>query len=156
MKSTDHCPCGTALPYEVCCARYHHGTAAPTAEALMRSRYSAYVLKLVDYLRDTWHDSTRPAKLGFETNEPIWCGLAILDTRGGSESEQTGEVEFIARWFTKDGKCGALHERSRFVHEEGRWYYVDGELMPTTSSKVGRNEPCPCGSGKKFKQCCGR
>lgn len=122
----------------------------------MRSRYCAYVLKLADYLRDTWHASTRPATLTFASDEPEWCGLEIRDIRGGSEMDQYGEVEFIARWLSPDGRCGALHERSRFVREEGRWYYVDGELMPTAISKVGRNDPCPCGSGRKFKHCCGR
>lgn len=156
MSPSDLCPCGSGHSYEACCGRYHHGVAAPTAEALMRSRYSAYVLRLAGYLLDTWHAAMRPATLAFETSEPVWCGLEILATRGGSETEQAGEVEFIARWFTREGKCGALHERSRFVHEGERWYYVDGELMPTASSKVGRNEPCPCGSGRKFKQCCGR
>lgn len=122
----------------------------------MRSRYSAYVLKLTDYLRDTWHVSTRPVTLTFDNDEPEWCGLQIRHTSGGSETDQTGEVEFIARWFSRDDRTGSLHERSRFVREAGRWYYVDGELFPTLAAKVGRNDPCPCGSGKKYKQCCGR
>ncbi|HEY0721074.1 MAG TPA: YchJ family metal-binding protein [Gammaproteobacteria bacterium] len=151
-----YCPCGSGLTYQACCSRYHDGLAAPSAEALMRSRYSAYVLKLAEYLRATWHSSTRPATLSFASDEPKWCGLQILHTCGGSESERQGEVEFIARWISVDGKCGALHERSRFLREEGRWFYLDGELFPTVAMKVSRNAPCPCRSGKKFKQCCGR
>lgn len=156
MNPTTPCPCGSGRTYEACCARYHHGLAAPTAETLMRSRYSAYVLKLPDYLRDTWHTTTRPASLIFGSDEPDWCGLQIRHTRGGSEMDSNGEVEFIARWRAPDGRTGALHERSRFVREEGRWYYVDGELFPSTTTKVSRNAPCPCGSGRKFKQCCAR
>lgn len=154
--NTTRCPCGSPLNYEDCCAPYHHGAAAPTAASLMRSRYSAYVLKLADYLRDSWHASTRPATLAFAGDDPQWCGLEIRQTRGGSADDQHGEVEFIAHWLAADGKTGALHERSRFVREEGRWYYVDGELFPVTVRKPGRNDPCPCGSGRKYKQCCGR
>lgn len=156
MTPATLCPCGSHLSYEACCARYHHGIAAPTAESLMRSRYCAYVLKLANYLRDTWHASTRPATLTFNGDEPQWCGLEIRQTSGGSESDQAGEVEFIAHWLAADGRTGALHERSCFVRDEGRWYYVDGELFPVIARKAGRNDPCPCGSGKKFKQCCRR
>ncbi len=156
MLSSKYCPCGSSLTYEACCARFHQGLAAPTAEALMRSRYSAYVLKLADYLRATWHPSTCPATLIFSSDEPNWCGLEIRDSSGGHANEQGGEVEFIAKWVSADGRCGALHERSRFVREEGRWYYLDGELFPTACTKVGRNDLCPCGSSKKFKQCCGK
>jgi len=156
MTLTNLCPCGSGLAYEQCCGRYHHGAAAPTAETLMRSRYSAYVLNLIDYLQTTWHPSTRPATLDFDKDAPHWCGLEILAHKGGSVTEEQGEVEFVAHWVTDDGKRGALHELSRFVHEHGQWYYLDGELIPTPTRKIGRNEPCPCGSGKKFKQCCGR
>lgn len=156
MILSSACPCGSNLTYGACCARYHNGAHAPNAEALMRSRYSAYVLKLSDYLRDTWHPNTRPATITFGGDEPTWCGLKIRNNLGGSETDQQGEVEFIAHWFSREGKCGVLHERSGFVCEEGRWYYVDGEIFPTVTAKVGRNDPCPCGSGRKFKQCCGR
>ena len=156
MKPPISCPCGSGIGYEACCARYHNGLAALTAETLMRSRYSAYVLKLGTYLRDTWHSAARPVTLSLNNDETRWCGLEIIQCHGGSANDQTGEVEFIARWLAPDGRCGELHERSRFVCEERRWYYVDGELFPATITKVGRNDPCPCGNGRKFKQCCGR
>lgn len=156
MKPATFCPCGSNLSYEICCGRYHKGGAAPTAESLMRSRYSAYVLRLVGYVTDTWHHTTRPATLSFDSAEPAWCGLTICNTSGGSASDQAGEVEFIARWCKPDGQCGALHERSHFIREEGRWYYVDGTLLPAPTAKIGRNDPCHCGSGRKFKLCCGR
>lgn len=122
----------------------------------MRSRYSAYVLHLADYLSATWHSSTRPPELSFDDSEPRWCGLEILSTRQGGEDGERGEVEFVAQWLAPEGRSGGLHERSRFVREAGCWYYVDGDILPTVVHKVGRNEPCPCGSGKKFKQCCGK
>jgi len=156
MNPANPCPCGSGRAYEACCGRYHGGIRASTAEALMRSRYSAYVLKLSDYLRDTWHSGTRPAMLDLERDDAKWCGLEIRQISGGSEMDQNGEIEFVARWLSSDGRCGALHERSRFVREAGHWLYVDGELLPSAVSKVGRNDPCPCGSGKKYKQCCGR
>ncbi len=109
----------------------------------MRSRYSAYVLKLSDYLLDTWHASTRPLNLDISSDDTPWLRLLIIAT----ESEH---VEFAAFY-----RGGQLHEKSRFVNEEGRWYYLDGEVLPPIEEKVGRNAPCPCGSGKKFKRCCG-
>lgn len=156
MNTSNPCSCGSGQTYEHCCGRYHHGSAAPTAEALMRSRYCAYVLQLVSYLRDTWHPSTRPSTLHFDGDEPRWCGLEIRDVSAGGAGDQEGVVEFVAHWLSSDAKCGALHERSRFVCEGGRWFYVDGTLYPSAIVKVGRNDPCPCGSGRKFKQCCGR
>jgi SEC-C motif-containing protein len=109
----------------------------------MRSRYSAYVLKNSDYLRATWHPSTRPAGLDISDDETPWQRLLIVST--GEEF-----VEFAAFY-----QGGQLHERSRFAREGGRWFYLDGELLPPLEDKVGRNAPCPCGSGKKYKRCCG-
>ena len=113
----------------------------------MRSRYSAYVLKLSDYLRETWHPSTRPADLDISSDETPWQRLLIVSS---SEGISEGVVEFAAFY-----QGGQLHERSRFVREGGCWFYVDGELLQPLEEKVGRNDPCPCGSGKKFKRCCG-
>ena len=123
----DACPCQSARSYEACCGRYHAGALhlhAPTAEALMRSRYSAFVLGLTDYLLATWHASTRPASL--EPNEPglKWLGLEIK--RHQLDDADHARVEFVAR-SKLGGRAHRLHELSRFVREDGRWFYVDGE-----------------------------
>ena len=152
MQPEQRCPCGSNKSYDECCAPLHRGEhLAPTAEALMRSRFSAYVMKNAGYITTTWHASTRPAGLDLSVDDTRWQRLAILATENGGEDDVAGFVEFVA-WFPG----GQLHERSRFVKEDGRWLYVDGEILPPVSEvKVGRNDPCPCGSGKKFKKCCG-
>ncbi|MEN8169749.1 MAG: YchJ family protein [Pseudomonadota bacterium] len=145
------CPCGSGNPLDDCCGRYHSGEVAPTAEALMRSRYSAYGLKNSAYLRDTWHPSTCPAELNISNDDTPWQRLVIITTEKGGAGEMDGVVEFAAFY-----QGGQLHERSRFLREGERWYYLDGELLPPhTIDKAGRNAPCPCGSGRKFKRCCG-
>ncbi len=139
------CPCGSGKPLVDCCGRYHAGEAAPTAEVLMRSRYSAYVLKLSDYLLETWHSSSRPVALNVEEDAIAWLRLQIIDSG-------TDWVEFAAFF-----QGGQLHERSRFVYENGRWFYIDGEVLPPLAvEKPGRNSLCPCGSGNKYKRCCGQ
>jgi SEC-C motif-containing protein len=100
---------------------------APDAQSLMRSRYSAFVLGLVDYLRDTWHPSTRPASLERSAPALEWLGLQVR--RCVSIDADHSEVEFVAR-SRLAGRASRLHETSRFVHEDGRWYYVDGDLHP--------------------------
>lgn len=121
------CPCDSGQTYAQCCAPAHTGTQLPThAEALMRSRYSAYVLGLRDYLLASWHASTRPAELDLtETPAPKWIGLRIV--RHTPLDATHAEIEFIAR-YRLNGRAARLHENSRFVHEEGRWLYVDGDL----------------------------
>jgi SEC-C motif-containing protein len=118
------CPCGAAS-YAACCGRYHNGIAAPDAAALMRSRYSAYVLKLQDYLLATWHPSTRPAALDLAADNTKWLGLEVI--KHLTESEDCATVEFVAR-YKIGGRAHRLHEVSRFVREEGLWFYVDGEF----------------------------
>ena len=119
------CPCGTALLRAECCGRLHDGTAtAATAEQLMRSRYSAFVLGDPGYLLATWHPSTRPAALDLDTGVR-WTGLDVLGTAGGSPLETEGTVEFRAHYVTA-GRAGAQHERSRFLRDRGRWFYLDG------------------------------
>lgn len=148
---SEACHCGSGRPYAVCCEPLHRGDAAASAVSLMRSRYCAYVLKLSDYLSATWHASTRPPGLDVADDDTPWQQLEIRASRGGGECDTEGEVEFVAHF-----AGGQLHERSRFVKERGRWFYLDGEILPpVTAAKVGRNAPCPCGSGKKFKKCCG-
>lgn len=119
------CPCGTGLPYAECCGRLHDGTAtATTAEQLMRSRYSAFVVGDAGYLLGTWHPSTRPRSLDLDDGVR-WTGLEVLATAGGGMLAADGTVEFRARYLV-DRAPGAQHERSRFVREGGRWSYLDG------------------------------
>lgn len=120
------CPCGNGA-YAQCCAPFHEGAAAPTAEALMRSRYSAYVLGLEAYLLASWHVSTRPPRvLGPEHAQVKWLGLEVR--RSGARGEHEAFVEFVARSRPGGGRAERLHEISRFLREDGRWYYVDGEF----------------------------
>ena len=125
------CPCSRSLDYEACCAPFHGGAAAPDAESLMRSRYSAHVLGLDDYLRATWHPSTRPASLADPDRVATrWLGLEVrrvLPPRVEADGVERAWVEFVARWRVA-GRGHRMHENSRFVREDGRWYYVDGEL----------------------------
>lgn len=123
-KNPVPCPCGGGS-YAACCGRYHDGVAAPDAATLMRSRYSAYVLKLEVYLLATWHPGTRPAALDLATDDTKWIALEVRQHR--IESEQRATVEFVARYKT-GGRAHRLHEISRFVREAGRWFYVDGEF----------------------------
>ncbi|MDT8878032.1 YchJ family protein [Halomonas saccharevitans] len=143
------CPCSSQRPLCECCGRYHQGEAAPSPEALMRSRYSAFALDLTDYLRETWHSSSRPASLPAD-DATRWRRLEILDH---DEQGDHGRVHFRAT-FQEGRRWGVLVEASRFVLEDGRWRYLDGEPS-VTRLKPGRNEACPCGSGRKFKACCG-
>ncbi|WP_093774597.1 YchJ family protein [Streptomyces sp. yr375] len=129
VPSAAACPCGLSESYEACCGRFHAGavgggapTGAPTAEALMRSRYSAFVKGDAGYLLRTWHPRTRPAGLELDPGMR-WTGLEILATADGSAFHATGTVEFRASY-----RGGALHERSRFERVAGAWVYVDGEF----------------------------
>jgi SEC-C motif-containing protein len=157
------CPCESGIPFKLCCEPLLSGErVAATAEALMRSRYTAYIRAAVPYLLATWHASTRPETIDVESI-PHWCGLEILGTERGGPEDSQGLVEFRATALAGE-RLIVLRERSRFVREEGTWSYLDGEFIkeeqpadptPPAQSKVGRNDPCPCGSGKKFKKCCG-
>ncbi len=131
MTSTDQatpCPCGHPDGYATCCGPLHDGQAANTAEQLMRSRYSAYVLKREDYLLVSWHRSTRPETLALAAQQPppSWLGLEIRHHE--SSDNDHASVEFVARYRLGGGRAQRQHEVSRFVREDGRWYYVDGEL----------------------------
>jgi SEC-C motif domain protein len=126
-NSPPPCPCGSGLSLDKCCGPHLDGTAAaPTAEALMRSRYSAYVLLREDYLLATWHPSTRPAELGLAHDAPSkWLGLDVR--RHEQTDADHAIVEFVAR-HKIDGRAHRLHEISRFVREVGKWYYIDGAV----------------------------
>ncbi|MBI3544231.1 MAG: YchJ family protein [Deltaproteobacteria bacterium] len=157
------CPCGSQKSYESCCNVYISGrTPAPTAEALMRSRYSAYVKHEIDYVERTHDEHTRAqfdrAAATAWSEQTDWKGLEIKSTSLGHADDAEGTVEFVAR-FATNGVEQTHHEISLFKRENGVWVYVDGKIMrvPVTRAepKLGRNDPCSCGSGKKFKKCCG-
>ncbi|MGH8157675.1 MAG: YchJ family protein [Rhodanobacter sp.] len=132
MKSIDTltpCPCGNPAGYTECCGPLHDGLAtAGTAEQLMRSRYSAYVLRREDYLLATWHPETRPASLRLTAQHPAptWLGLEIR--HGQTIDDDHATVEFVARYRLGGGRAQRQHETSRFVRQHGHWYYHDGEL----------------------------
>jgi SEC-C motif-containing protein len=147
------CPCGSAQEYSACCQRYLSGAElAPTPSQLMRSRYCAFVMKDADYLVKTWHPSCEPHAFRSDLEKSFagteWLGLTIFAADDGKTPDE-GFVSFVAH-FREHSKGSALIERSRFLKENGQWYYIDG-----TRPLIGRNDPCPCGSGKKFKKCCG-
>lgn len=122
------CPCGSGLPYAACCGRWHAGAQhlqAPSAEALMRSRYSAFVLGLADYLHDTWHPRTRPPGMPALDPDVRWLGLEVR--RHEVQDADHAVVEFVAR-SKLGGRATRLHETSRFVREGGRWTYLDGDI----------------------------
>lgn len=123
--STTTCPCGRALSLAQCCGRYHAGEPAPDAEALMRSRYSAFALGREDYLLATWHADTRPPSLELDAGpKAVWIGLEVK--RHAVTGEHAAEVEFVARCRV-GGRAQRMHETSRFLQEGGRWFYVDGD-----------------------------
>jgi SEC-C motif-containing protein len=158
------CPCGSGREYPECCEPYINGTAnAPTAEALMRSRYSAYVEHIVDYIINTClrkgKDDIDEKQTRDWSEKSKWLGLKILSVSKGGPQDTEGMVEFEAS-YERDGLKDIHHEQARFKKEDGKWFYEEGDIVPKTivrsSRKIGRNEPCPCGSGKKYKHCCGR
>jgi SEC-C motif-containing protein len=171
MTEPDYCPCGSGRAFDDCCGPLLAGTArAATAEALMRSRYTAFVRNDTAYLEATLISSRRsgfsPATLAAWNADVVWKGLAVLATRQGGPGDERGEVTFTAS-FEKAGQPDTISERSRFRQKKGRWYYVDGrqdapgpagrDADPAAGQapSAGRNEPCPCGSGRKYKRCCG-
>lgn len=157
------CVCHSGYAAADCCEPYLNREKIPqTAEALMRSRYAAYVLGVVDYIKET---STGPALEGFDEaeakgfiKEVKFLGLDILQTLRGGEADEDGVVEFVFHYSFKD-KSYSQHEISHFVKKDGAWLFEDSEVNPKGETvkvvKVGRNDPCPCGSGKKHKKCCG-
>lgn len=146
------CPCGTKQAYETCCGELHRGAHAASAQALMRSRYSAYCLGLIDYLVATTLpsqqlrlDVTAMTRWSRESN---WLGLEV--EHATEADTERAQVTFVAHWADPDGSQHQHRERSDFVKKGERWYFVD----PSHPVDAGRNDPCPCGSDKKFKRCC--
>ena len=128
-KNLTSCPCGSNKSFKLCCQPYiEQNHAAPTAEALMRSRYTAFTLLNEDYLRYSWHPDTCPTTIHLDT-KANWLGLKIIKTQAGNVDDKTGEVEFIARCKT-NGKASRIHENSRFGRHLNRWVYIDGKFAP--------------------------
>lgn len=155
-----NCPCGKPASFDDCCAPYLNGSAAPaTAEALMRSRYTAYVKGEIQYLIHTLLPEKRRADTSSSAKEwsssSEWLGLEVKSARGG-ESDKEGLVEFVAR-YRQNGVEHEHHEISKFKRIGGRWFFADGKVLPTFTdgNRPSQNSECPCGSGKKFKRCCG-
>lgn len=164
MKTSEKCPCGSTKSFGECCNVFLSGSALPrTAEDLMRARYSAYVVDEVDYIQNTnAPDDEEPFDVESArkwAKDSEWLGLEILDVTNGSEHDETGEVEFRAR-YKNEGKEYVHHEHSHFKKMDGKWCFSSGHLIQQpevrTEPKIGRNDPCTCGSGKKYKKCCGR
>ena len=157
------CPCGSGRSYESCCEPIIAGAPAPTAEALMRSRYSAYVKHAYDHLGRSLSEeqkkdySAEQARQWSEKSE--WLGLTIINTEKGGADDEEGVVEFSARYKT-EGQDQEHVETALFTRENNQWVYAGfkpqaGATVRYEKPKPGRNDPCPCGSGKKYKKCCG-
>lgn len=154
------CPCGKALDYSQCCEPLHKKVkTADTAEDLMRSRFSAFYVGKVDYLLETHADSTRSNDLGAGIKDTLehcqFTQLNVLESVDGKKNQSTGKVSFIAWYKDKESdELLQLAENSNFIRDiaTDQWLYVDGTSI--SPSKPGRNDNCPCGSGKKFKRCC--
>ena len=158
------CPCDSGFEYAECCEPYiTKAKDAPTAEALMRSRYSAYVEQAIDYIVETCtNDEKNKIDIKQTKNwseKSKWLGLKILSAEKGGPNDSEGTVEFQAL-YEMDGLRDNHHEKAKFKKQDGRWLYDEGEIVPKTivraGPKIGRNEPCTCGSGRKYKHCCAK
>ena len=155
------CSCLSEKSYQECCQLLHEGKKkAATAEELMRARYSAFVKEKIDYIIDSHHPETRSSvdkeEITNWAKDSDWKGLEILGTQNGLEGDEEGLVDFVAK-YEVDGDAVSHKERSLFKKKENIWYFYNAaSLGPVKREgpKVGRNDPCPCGSGKKFKKCC--
>ena len=161
------CPCGTKKSFAACCEPYISGNAAaPTAEALMRARYTSFAVGKIEFVEKS-HDPASRGE-GFDraaaekwSKESQWKGLQIVALKDGLEKDSTGIVHFAA-YFTQDGKDYKHQEIASFKRgADGKWYFIDGvspkaETYEKKGPDLGRNDPCHCGSGKKFKKCHGK
>jgi SEC-C motif domain protein len=157
-----NCPCNSTQLFSDCCGPVIQHRGAKTAEALMRSRYTAYGIKDIDYLIDSTHHQYRSSVdrsfIQKWADSAKWLGLEIIKLEKGTEADTEGTVEFIAS-YEDNGQVFKHHELGFFKKVKGAWYYYKGKLIPTAglenkAPKTGRNDPCPCASGKKFKKCC--
>jgi len=156
------CHCGSGVEFDVCCGPYLAGKLAPTAEAVMRSRYSAYAVGNIEHLERT---CTAEALKEFDRadierfmEEAEWLGLDIHETTDGGPQDETGRVNFTFH-YKHQGKPYSQRELASFTKVNGAWLYHDSDLSasapPVRVVQIGRNDPCSCGSGKKYKKCCG-
>lgn len=159
----NNCPCGSGIDYAACCEPIiTEKQLAETAEQLMRARYTAHVQAEIDFLFNSTHPKYRE---GYDhkgtriwAEESDWYGLEILETSQGGPEDTEGEVTFIANFRDKEGRR-SHHERGQFKKEKKRWLFTEGTMIkskPLTVTKIGRNDPCNCGSGIKYKKCCGK
>lgn len=160
----NNCYCGSDKPFSECCEPLlKKEKKAETAEMLMRSRYTAFVKNDINHIKNTTHpdrlnefneESTRQWASGSK-----WQGLEIYDVVEGKSDDEKGFVEFNAK-FNQQGYDLNHHEKAEFKKKDGEWYFYDGHQVSKQvirdDPKVGRNDPCPCGSGKKYKKCCGK
>jgi SEC-C motif-containing protein len=170
MSEIQKCPCGSGLPYSECCEPIIKGRKdAPTAEALMRARYTSYAMDEIPFLVNSCSPNTKQSEKIDEretrkwAESSRWLGLEIVSKEKGGVDDDEGTVEFKATFEdTSDKHAGRQvhHERGSFERVNGKWYYTTGkviiEQVRRAMPKVGRNDPCPCGSGKKYKYCHGR
>ncbi len=159
----NNCPCGSGINFSECCEPVIKGIQiAESPEKLMRARYSAYVGVQTDFIYESTHADHRSGYDHKGTKEwaenADWQGLEIIGTNKGGKDDTSGEVEFVAR-FLENGEPREHRENAQFVKEGERWFFTEGNMVkakPILSNKVGRNDPCSCGSGIKFKKCCGK
>lgn len=156
---TNLCYCGSSTDFSTCCQPFIQGTKkAPTALALMKSRYAAYCVNASDYLIASTHSSQRhlydKADLEAWATDSTWQKLEILSTKDGQDSDKVGEVIFKAYYLDAQKQAHIHHEHSQFVKEDDTWFFHSGKIVKPTIPN--RNDACPCGSGKKYKKCCGR
>lgn len=158
---SEACPCGSGLDYAACCRPIIQGKSkAATAESLMRSRYTAYAKGEINYIVSSCvpDSDIDPEATKNWSRKAEWLGLRIVRTEKGGASDSEGVVEFVAD-YVMDGLKDEHRETAYFVKKDGSWLYDKGDVKAATvvraAPKVGRNEPCPCGSGKKYKHCCG-
>ena len=156
------CPCGSGINFESCCQPHILGLEQPlTAEKLLRSRYTAFVAGETDYIMSTHHpekikEFDKQGIIDWAKNS-VWNGLEVISTEQGSETDDEGIVEFKANYI-QAGATYNHHEKSLFKKADGKWYFYDVQKNQPIriENKIGRNDPCSCGSGKKLKKCCGK
>ncbi len=165
MTGTNNCPCTSGNAYAECCEPFISGAQKPkTAETMMRARYTAHTQANIDFIVATHHpdsaDEINQESTRRWAAESDWLGLEILRTEKGGEEDRNGIVEFVAQYRDRSGDRHRHHEISLFDKVNGEWRFRDAEApkvgqIKRDTPKVGRNDPCPCGSGKKYKKCCG-
>ncbi len=160
MTTETLCLCSSKRLYKECCGLYHaHEKTPSTAESLMRSRFTAYAMHNGEYLKATWDSHKCPDNIDFSKDEADWQRLEIVATKKGGSKDSKGIVEFKA-YYLINGEERVMNEISRFKKIAGRWFYLDGVVKSVAklnqTQNQGKNAPCSCGSGKKFKRCCGK